>query len=99
MRKFIQSLILSGLLFNMSICNAYIVSQVENENYIFVTEEYRVQKDDTLDSITYMFIKKNTYSYREFDEFKEGIKENNPQLIYRDVEENELLTITYWQHR
>ena len=93
MKKLILTLI---LLINFSVCNAEIISHEEHNNYSFITEKYTVLKNDTLFSITQKFMNKNTYGKREFNEFREGIIENNPQLDGRDVLTDEVLIITYW---
>lgn len=64
--------------------------------YAMVTENYTVQTGDTLDKIVERYIKKNTWGKREFQEFKFGIQELNPQLFDRDVIRGETLTINYW---
>ncbi len=57
---------------------------------------YTVQENDSLNSITTKFIKKNTYGKRNFYEFREGIKELNPWLLERTMVIGDLLHINYW---
>lgn len=64
--------------------------------YVLIQEEYTVMQGDTLDSITNSHIIKNTYGTREFLEFREGIKQLNPQLLNRPIETGETLHINYW---
>lgn len=64
--------------------------------YAMVTENYTVQTGDTLDKICRLYMKKNTWGQRDFNEFKFGIQELNPQLFERDVIRGETLVINYW---
>ena len=65
--------------------------------YRLVTENYVVQDGDTLDSIARYYIKKNTYGPREINEFREGIRELNYDMIKDgDVKKGEMLKINYW---
>ena len=64
--------------------------------YTMIQEHYMVVQGDTLDSIASNHIIKNTYGVREIKEFKEGIKELNPQLLQREVEPGEVININYW---
>jgi len=65
--------------------------------YCLVTENYTVQNNDTLDSITRRYIVKNTYGKREFHEFRDGIIELNYDIFkQRDIRKGDNLVITYW---
>lgn len=69
-------------------------------NSELITEIYIVQPGDTLDGIAEKFIVKNTYSERNFKEFKEGIKEINARVFAGRHEHylvvGEKLTIKYF---
>lgn len=66
--------------------------------YTFVTETYTVTKSDTLQSIAEKYITKNTGTVREVDEFQEGIRELNFDVIGNgEVKAGEVLKITYWE--
>lgn len=66
--------------------------------FTFVTETYTVTGSDTLQSIAEKFITKNTGTVREVDEFQEGIRELNFDVIGDgDVKAGEVLKITYWE--
>ncbi|MBU2704133.1 hypothetical protein Ga0466249_005287 [Sporomusaceae bacterium BoRhaA] len=66
--------------------------------YTFVTETYTVTTTDTLQSIAERFITKNTGTVRKIDEFEEGIRELNFDVIGNgDVRKGETLKITYWE--
>ena len=67
-----------------------------NPNYTLIHDHYTVVQGDTLDSIATKYIVKNTYGKREIREFKEGIKEINPQLLQREVKVGEVININYW---
>lgn len=67
------------------------------QNWQLIQDTYKVQEGDSLMSIAQEFIKKNTYGPREINEFKEGIKQLNPELLYQDdVVPGETLQINYW---
>lgn len=67
-------------------------------DYKLATYTYKVKQGDTLDEITSRFIGLNTYGYRNFYEFKEGIKERNPQAFVNGeyLRANEVLVINVW---
>lgn len=49
----------------------------ETKSFVWVKEQYHVQKGDTLKSIAQTFMKKNTYGARELNEFISSIMELN----------------------
>lgn len=66
-----------------------------------ITEYYDAQEGDTLSTIAERFMKKNTYSVRELNEFENGILEINPFLVKRAKEgfliyAGETIKINYW---
>jgi Tfp pilus assembly protein FimV len=66
--------------------------------YTYVTETYTVTKSDTLLTIAEQFIVKNTGTVRQIDEFCEGIREENYDVIGNgEVHAGEVLKITYWE--
>ena len=74
---------------------------VSTADYEYVVETYIVQASDTLDSITDLYMQKNTYGKREHNEFKSGIIELNESLWTREKDDfklcaGEQLKIAYW---
>lgn len=65
-------------------------------SYKLIQDKYVVQMGDSLDSITLVYMSKNTYGQREFKEFREGIMELNPWLLERDVHVGDEIRINYW---
>ena len=63
---------------------------------ILIHDTYIVQNGDTLDSITDIFIQKNTYGKREHNEFKSGIEELNEWILTEDIYAGAKLKINYW---
>lgn len=71
--------------------------EVKNKQCVYVQELYRVDRGETLDAITDVYIKKNTYGKREHKEFKQGIIEVNQWLLIKCLEEGDVLDIRYWR--
>ena len=91
-KRFLVSLFTAIALY-ISVCNAA-------PAYEYVVETYTVQATDTLDSITDVYIVKNTYGEREHNEFKQGIIELNEFLWERKdckLVVGEQLKIAYWK--
>ena len=66
--------------------------------YTYVTETYTVTKSDTLQGIAERFIVRNTGSIRQIDEFREGIRDENFEVVGNDeVTAGEILKINYWE--
>lgn len=66
--------------------------------YRYMTETYTVTKSDSLPTIAERFITKNTGSVRQIDEFCEGIREENFDVIGNgEVHAGEVLKINYWE--
>ena len=83
---------------NISYAGEVIYSHEQyNKEAIYVQESYKVGKDETLDTITDEYIKKNTYGKREHKEFKQGIIELNQWLLVKRLEEGDVLDIRYWR--
>lgn len=89
MKKMIITLVLFSCLFIVAVVSAA-------ASGILCEEEYTVKEGDTLDSIAREFIEKNTYSIREFKEFREGIKESN-NMTDNNIYVGQVLIIHYWQ--
>lgn len=83
-------LLATALFFNISSCQATV------PEYEFIIEEYTVQENDTLDSIAREFITKNTYGQREIREFTAGIRELNNILPGDEVNQGQIIKISYW---
>ena len=66
-------------------------------SYKLVQDKYVVQIGDSLDSITLVYMSKNTYGQREFKEFREGIMEINSWLMTRALKQGDIIRINYWE--
>lgn len=64
--------------------------------YRLVEDEYVAKGGDSLDSITTVFMRKNTYGKREHNEFRDGIVELNPWIEQRRIHEGDKIKINYW---
>ena len=95
LRRLVVFLICITIIVGASISFAEAITPGERP-YAMVTENYTVQTGDTLDKICKLYMKKNTWGRREFNEFKLGIQELNLQLFKRDVIQGETLVINYW---
>ena len=82
----------------ISICSIprLVHGEIKHGNYSFVTEEYKVEKGEDIDSIARKFIIKNTYGERMFKECKEGIIEANWDIVKDGLNAGEILIISYW---
>jgi len=69
-----------------------------NGDQVQVETVYKVQKGDTLWSISEDYLKRNTGGRRYILEFKEGIKELNPWLVdtKEQIQPGDSITIRYW---
>ena len=94
-KLFIAALVLSALI--VSSVNSTEAAEVDHRAWTLVQVSYEVQQGDTLDSVTEMYMKKNSYGKREFKEFREGIKQLNDWLLERDMKEGDVLRINYWE--
>lgn len=66
----------------------------------YVTTTYTVQANERLKTIASKFIVKNTGTVRRPDEFEEGIRQLNYDLIGDgDVKEGQILKIGWWEKR
>lgn len=84
---FVAAAIAASTMFVMPQCDA---------GYRLIEDTYTVQEGDTLDSITDVFIKKNTYGPREHYEFRSGIESLNYEKVKRGIREGDILRINYW---
>lgn len=94
---------LALLLVGFTSCgNKAVVTEAKKQtikaDYKLATYTYKVKQGDTLDEITSRFMGLNTYGDRNFYEFKEGIKERNPQAFVNGeyLRANEVLVINVW---
>lgn len=72
--------------------NAYASPQT-----VYVTQTYTVQSNDSLETISEQFIVNNTGTIRRSDEFREGIRQLNYDVIGEGkVKEGQVLQIGYW---
>jgi nucleoid-associated protein YgaU len=69
-----------------------------NGDQVQVETVHKVQKGETLWSISEDYIKRNTGGRRYILEFKEGIKELNPWLVEskEQIQPGDKITIRYW---
>lgn len=69
-----------------------------NGDQIQVETVHKVQKGETLWSISEDYLKRNTGGRRYILEFKEGIKELNPWLVEskEQIQPGDKITIRYW---
>lgn len=94
LKKILLLTIIMSCAFGVAMATATVPGE---KPYRLVTENYVVQDGDTLDSIAMYYIKKNTYGPREINEFREGIRELNYDMIKDgDVKKGEMLKINYW---
>ncbi len=94
-KLFIAVFVLFALM--VSGVNSTEAAEVDRRAWTLVQVSYEVQQGDTLDSVTEMYLKKNTYGNREFKEFREGIKQLNEWLLERDMKAGDVLRINYWE--
>lgn len=97
LKKFVLVAVLV-VVFLVSFVYGLVNASVPGEKaYLLVTENYTVQDNDTLDSITKHYIVKNTYGKREFKEFRDGIIELNYNIFKeRNIRKGDNLVINYW---
>jgi hypothetical protein len=83
----------------VALCLAFLSGYTRDE-VKYVTVTYTVTKSDTLQSIAERFIIQNTGTVRQIDEFREGIRELNFDVIGNDeVKPGQVLKIGYWEHK
>ena len=95
MKKVVIALMMAALF--VSVGNVSEAAEVVHRSWTVVLVSYEAQEGDTLDSIAEKYVQKNTYGVRDFDEFKEGIRELNDWLLTRDVKKGDVLRINYWE--
>ncbi len=95
MKKVVIALMMAALF--VSVGNVSEAAEVDHRSWTVVHVSYEAQEGDTLDSIAEKYVQKNTYGVRDFDEFKEGIRELNDWLLTRDVKKGDVLRINYWE--
>ena len=95
MKKVVIALLMAALF--VSAGNVSEAAEVDHRSWTVVHVSYEAQEGDTLDSIAEKYVQKNTYGVRDFDEFKEGIRELNDWLLTRDLKKGDVLRINYWE--
>lgn len=64
--------------------------------WVLIHDVHYVVENETLDSITRVYMKKNTYGPRGFEEFREGIIDLNNLHDNQTVHPGQELRINYW---
>lgn len=64
--------------------------------WVLIHDVHYVTDGEDLDSITRVYMKKNTYGHREFKEFREGIIELNGLRGKTKLHTGQELRINYW---
>lgn len=86
------------ILLAMLVMTAFVFSgfsEAATPKWVLIQDVHHVQEGETLDGITRVYIKKNTYGTREFQEFREGIIELN-NLHEKNINPGQELRINYW---
>lgn len=93
---------LMAVVFVLLLCSFYEpVGATVPEDAQLVTETYIVSSGEGLDKISYIFMAKNTYGSRYLPEFREGIVQNNWELLkdrypHGMIKGGDKLVICYW---
>ena len=97
-KRRIESVIKKSLTGAALIGAAVVFAGFYNGDQVQVETVYKVQKGDTLWSISEDYLKRNTGGRRYILEFKEGIKELNPWLIdtKEQIQPGDKIIIRYW---
>lgn len=64
--------------------------------WVLIHDVHNVVEGESINSITRVYMKKNTYGPREFAEFREGIIELNDLRGREEVHPGQKLKINYW---
>ena len=64
--------------------------------WVLIHDVHYVMNGEDLDSITRVYMKKNTYGHRGFEEFREGIIELNGLRGKTELHDGQELKINYW---
>lgn len=64
--------------------------------WVLIHDVHYVMNGEDLDSITRVYMKKNTYGHRGFEEFREGIIELNDLRGKTELHAGQELKINYW---
>lgn len=71
-------------------------AEVGDTKWVLIHDVHYVMNGEDLDSITRVYMKKNTYGHRGFEEFREGIIELNGLRGKTDLHAGQELNINYW---
>ena len=71
-------------------------SEAATPKWVLIHDAHHVVEGETLDSITRVYMKKNTYGPRGFEEFREGIIDLNNLGDNPAVHPGQELRINYW---
>ena len=71
-------------------------SEAAMPKWVLIHDAHHVVEGETLDSITRVYMKKNTYGPRGFEEFREGIIDLNNLRDNQTVHPGQELRINYW---
>ena len=93
----LKKIILTGsLLMAATIFSGFNSSEATTPQWVLIHDVHYVMDDEDLDSITRVYMKKNTYGHREFKEFREGIIELNGLRGKTKLHAGQELNINYW---
>jgi hypothetical protein len=97
-KRRVETVIKKSLTAAALISAAVVCAGFYNGDQVQVEEVHKVQKGETLWSISEDYLKKNTGGRRYILEFKEGIKELNPWLCdtHEQIQPGDSITIRYW---
>ena len=90
---------IKGLFASAALVSAAVIfSGFYSGDQVQVETVHKVQKGETLWSISEDYLKRNTGGRRYILEFKEGIKELNPWLCdtHEQIQPGDSITIRYW---
>ena len=93
--------LIGGLLAAATIFSGFSTSEATEvgdtmPKWVLIHDVHYVTDDEDLDSITRVYMKKNTYGHREFKEFREGIIELNGLRGKTELHIGQELRINYW---
>ena len=96
----LKKIILTGGLIAATIFSGFSTSEAAEEGvtpkWVLIHDVHYVMNGENLDSITRVYMKKNTYGHRDFKEFREGIIELNGLRGKTELHAGQELKINYW---
>ena len=99
LKKFIMVVILltaTVVLSGFSTSEAAEGDATPKSKWVLIHDVHYVMNGEDLDSITRVYMKKNTYGHRGFEEFREGIIELNGLRGKTKLYAGQELRINYW---